>query len=344
MAKVYVHGEIGDSWWGEAVSFKSFKKSFDAAVIESESDGSEIEIHINSPGGSVWEGIAMYNHIVNSSKKVTTIVDGIAYSMGAIIAMAGTNRKAAKNSTLLLHNCWGWARGNVSDLEQSIEMMKALDSNLIGAVADMTGISEEDVKTKWFDYKDHTLTAKEALEAGLLTELIAPAENVPSGSVEEVIAHFRKNGKKEEGFLSKLEKRIISAIGGNKSTVQPTAEPPQNTTINISEMNIKDQLDLLVNASATEEQRAAARAAIEAVHQAEEVFTPEELNARVTAATQPLQATIDSQAAEITALKNAPAAAPAGKGTGEDPVPSNGEKTVDDLRAEIAAQEQANLF
>lgn len=343
MAKVYIHGEIGDYWWGDSVSFKSFKKDFDAAVAQAESDQSAIEIHINSPGGSVSEGIAIYNHIVNSGKQVTTIIDGIAYSMGAIIAMAGTERKAAKNSTILLHNCWGWAMGNVSDLEQSIEMMRALDSNLIGAVADMTGISEDDVKTKWFDYKDHTLTAKQALEEGLLTQLISPAENVPTGSVEEVIAHFRQNKGKEEGFLSKLEKRLIAALGSKQTVVPPAAAQTPENIIDISKMNITEKLDLLLSAEATPEQRAAARTELEQVYAATEVFTQEEVDTRVTDAQAALQATIDAQAAEIADLRNQPAASHSPKGVLADPI-TNGEKTLEEIRAEIAAQEQANLY
>jgi ATP-dependent Clp endopeptidase proteolytic subunit ClpP len=331
MAKVLIYGTIGRSWWDdEAVTAKSFIKDFDAAAKIADENNESIDVHINSPGGDVFEGIAIYNHIINSGKNVNTIVDGIAYSMGAIIAMAGTTVKAAKNSTLLLHTCSGYAYGNVGDMEQTIELMKALDSNLIGTVSDKTGMTEEDVKAKWFDHKDHTLTAKEAKEAGLIDELLGKAENVPTGSIEEVIAHFRRNPKSEKSFLDKIGDKISDLLKGQ--AVTPQTPTPPNT------MNIKDQLAVLADASATIEAKNAAQAAIEGAFAATEMYTKEELDAQVadavSAAHTEKESEITALQEQITALEQKPATPPSGKGGKADNIEDADTRPIEEILAE----------
>ncbi len=236
--KIYLVGNIGYDWWtGEGITSKWFNKEFDAALAS----GEDIEIEINTPGGSVFEGIAIYNKIAEHADKVTTIVSGIAYSMGAVIAMAAKNRKAYKNATIMMHNVSGGSWGNAKDLRSAIEMMDALDNALIESIAQFTGLSAEDVKSKWFDYADHTLSAKAALEAGLLTEVIdLSAENIPANlsamGQNELFAYFAKltNPAQEENFLNKLTKFITNKIAPNTPPIKVVTEPANN----LSDMKI----------------------------------------------------------------------------------------------------------
>ena len=236
--KIYVVGNIGRSWWdGDGVTAQSFAKEFDDALAS----GEDIEVDINSPGGSVFEGIAIYNKIAANADKVTTIVSGIAYSMGAVIAMAGKTRKAYKNATIMIHNVSGGAYGNAKDLRSALEMMDALDNSLVESIAQFTGLTAEDVKAKWFDYTDHTLSAQAAVDAGLLTEVIdLAAENVPTNfqamSQKELIAYFAKlnNPAQEERFIDKLANKLRNALAPNTPPVQVVTDPVNN----LSDMKI----------------------------------------------------------------------------------------------------------
>lgn len=236
--KIYVVGNIGRDWWtGDGVTAQSFAKEFDDALAS----GEDIEVEINSPGGSVFEGIAIYNKIAANADKVTTIVSGIAYSMGAVIAMAGKTRKAYKNATIMIHNVSGGAYGNAKDLRSALEMMDALDNSLVESIAQFTGLTSEDVKAKWFDYSDHTLSAQAAMDAGLLTEVIdLAAENVPSNltamSQKELFAYFAKlnNPAQEQNFLAKLTNFLNNKLAPNTPPIQVVTEPENN----LSDMKI----------------------------------------------------------------------------------------------------------
>lgn len=239
--QITIYGSIGYDWWtGGGITGASFKKEFDEALAS----GEEIEILINSPGGSVFEGISIYNTIVKNNENVTTIVDGIAYSMAAIIAMAGKKRKAYKNTSIMMHNCSGGAYGNANDLRGALEMMEVLDKNLVTSIAQLTGLSEEDVTAKWFDYRDHTLTAADALKEGLFTELIeVNSEGVPANlnamSTTQLFAFYNKQKEdKQDNFITAITKKITDALGSNKPNAKaaPVNEPTANL---IEDMKIK---------------------------------------------------------------------------------------------------------
>lgn len=201
MAKeVYIYGAIEDDFWRQyfgGVSFNSFKADFDAALAEA---GDEpIKVRINSPGGLVDEGLAIANFISRAEHDVHTYIDGVAYSMGAIIALSGKKVNMAANTTMLLHSASGGVRGNVSDMEQVIEQMKAVNTGLSESIAAKTGLTVDQVNEKWLDHKDHTLTAREALDAKLIDGIEGEAKDadVPKGvqamSEQEIMAHFRNS-------------------------------------------------------------------------------------------------------------------------------------------------------
>ena len=101
-AEVLIYGDIGESWYGDTIAAKDFVKDF-AAI-----DAAEITVRINSYGGSVTDGIAIYNAIKRHPAQVTVAVDGAAYSVASLIAMAADVRHMADNaliSCLLTGQC-----------------------------------------------------------------------------------------------------------------------------------------------------------------------------------------------------------------------------------------------
>lgn len=224
-AEIYIYGLIGYADWFEdardALEFvEEFKK------LEAKYD--RINIRINSAGGVISEGLPIFNVIRNSEKETHAYIDGIAYSMAAIIALSADTVHAAKNSLILLHNASGWAYGNSADMKETAEYLDKHDSALITSIVDKTGLTEDQVKEKWFDYKDHLLTAAEAKEAKLVDvieekEADLP-ENIKDMTMNEVMKYLDTidDGEKEDKFFDKLMNRFKNSI--QKKTENKTSD------------------------------------------------------------------------------------------------------------------------
>lgn len=215
VAEIYIYGLIGYTDWFEdsraALEFvNEFKK------LEAKYD--RINIRINSAGGVISEGLPIFNVIKNSEKETHAYIDGIAYSMAAIIALAADTVHSAKNGLMLLHNASGWAYGNASDFKDTADYLDKHDSALITSIVDKTGLTEDQVKEKWFDYKDHLLTAAEAKEAKLVDVVEDKAadlpENIKDMTMNEVMKYLDTidTEEKEEKFMDKLMNRVKNSF------------------------------------------------------------------------------------------------------------------------------------
>ena len=132
----------------------------------------DIHIYINSPGGSVTAGLAIYDTMQFVTCDVNTYCMGMAASMGAFLLCAGTKGKrfALPNSDIMIHQVSGGAHGTASDVERSVEFRYKLNRRLIRIIAENTGKSEDQVK-KDAD-RDYSMTAQEAQEYGLVDEVV----------------------------------------------------------------------------------------------------------------------------------------------------------------------------
>ena len=132
----------------------------------------DIHLYINSPGGSVTAGLAIYDTMQFVTCDVNTYCMGMAASMGAFLLCAGTKGKrfALPNSDIMIHQVSGGAHGTASDVERSVEFMYKLNRRLTKIIAENTGKSEEQVK-KDAD-RDYYMTAEEAREYGLVDEVV----------------------------------------------------------------------------------------------------------------------------------------------------------------------------
>lgn len=295
--RVYISGIIGaNGWFEEGTTYNAFKREFEAALAKED----DIEVPINTPGGSIADGVAMYNLIAANRDRVTTINEGMAYSMGAIILSAGGKRKAYKNATTMIHNGSGRVEGNAKDLRGALEMLEKLDDAMAESIAQFSGKTVDEIKTAYFDYQDHTLTAKEALDAGILTELIdLNSEAVPANgkalSIAEAMALFTKNNKEaEDGLFTRLAARFKAQSTNTNPTPKPISQP-----ISDSDMKIKLTAQLV---------SFAAIAGITAKDGDEVELTAEHLekiNTHITGLTGKLQSTTEAKTnaeAEVTRL------------------------------------------
>jgi ATP-dependent protease ClpP protease subunit len=101
-AEILIYGDIGESWYGDTIAANEFVREVAALDVE------HLTVRIASYGGSVTDGIAIYNALKRHKASVTTVIDSIAASIASLIAMAGDRVEMAENATMMLHAPWGW--------------------------------------------------------------------------------------------------------------------------------------------------------------------------------------------------------------------------------------------
>lgn len=162
-AEISIFGPIGNTWDGEGVTASKFIKDFKA--IKSQ----DVTITVNSPGGSLFDGLAIYTAMASSGKTITAKVMGLAASAASLIVMAASKITMPKNTHLMVHKAGNGVWGNADDMRKMAEVMDSLDESIAATYSARTGKPIEDIKTM-LDSGDTWLTADQAVEMGFADE------------------------------------------------------------------------------------------------------------------------------------------------------------------------------
>jgi len=156
---------IGEDYWtGEGVSAKSISKTLASL------NGADITVNINSPGGSMFEGLTIYNLLRAHKGSVKVNVLGIAASAASIIAMAGDEVKIAKSGFIMIHNAWVYAAGNKQDLRDVADYLEPFDKSMAQIYVDRTGLKYDDVASM-MDAESY-ITGEDSVSKGFADALI----------------------------------------------------------------------------------------------------------------------------------------------------------------------------
>lgn len=164
VAEIFIYDEIG--YWG--VEAKDFIR--DLASVSAP----KVKVRINSPGGSVFDGLAIYNAIASYPGEIECHVDGLAASAASFIALAGDKVVMAENSMLMIHNAWGVAIGNKADMRQIADVLEKIDAQLNGMYVAKTGKDAAEIQQMLDD--ETWLTAAEAKEMGFVDEVTGASD------------------------------------------------------------------------------------------------------------------------------------------------------------------------
>ena len=139
--------------------------------------GKDVSIYINSPGGSVYAGLGIYDTMQYISSDVSTICTGMAASMAAVLLVAGAEGKrfALKHSRVMIHQPMGGAQGQASDIEITAREIQKLKKELYTIISDHSGVAYDKV-AKDSD-RDYWMTAAEAKEYGMIDEVLIRAKH-----------------------------------------------------------------------------------------------------------------------------------------------------------------------
>ena len=163
---VFLRGEVNEQLANSIVAQLLF--------LEMEDPDAEISMYINSPGGSVTDGMAIYDTMRYIKPKVRTVCLGMAASMGAFLLMAGEPgmRMALPNSEIMIHQPSGGAHGQATDVQLHAQWLLRTNNKMNALMSEMTGQElskiEQDVE------RDYFMTAKEALEYGIVDQIFEP--------------------------------------------------------------------------------------------------------------------------------------------------------------------------
>jgi len=163
--ELLLYGIISDySWWEDEVTPKQFKEDLDAL-----GDVDEIRVYINSDGGDIFAGQAIYSILKRHKARVTVYVDGLAASIASVVAMAGDMIYMPKNAMMMIHNPWTIAVGNADDFRKLADDMDKIRESLIVAYQGKSGLEREKI-VEMMD-AETWMTAEEAVELGFADEI-----------------------------------------------------------------------------------------------------------------------------------------------------------------------------
>lgn len=164
VTEILLYDEIG--FWG--ITAKEFATGLAGITTPS------ILLRINSPGGDVFDGLAIYNALLAHDAKITTVVDGLAASAASFIALAGDTVQMHESAMAMVHRAWGLAIGNEADMTDMADTLRKIDAQLAGIYAKKTGGSVEEMLAMMAGESDGTwFTAEEAKAAGMIDEVLA---------------------------------------------------------------------------------------------------------------------------------------------------------------------------
>lgn len=158
-SNLYLEGEISsETWWGDEVTPEAFRD-------ELRQMKGDLTVHINSPGGDVFAGVAIYNALKDYSKgKVVVKVDGLAASIASVVAMAGDEIIMSPGSMMMIHNPWSIGVGSSDELRKAADTLDQIKDSILPIYTERSGMSEDEVK----DLMDAEtwMTAEKAVELG----------------------------------------------------------------------------------------------------------------------------------------------------------------------------------
>lgn len=219
VARINIFGYIGSYWEGNDA--RSFQHEFNK--LEEKYD--RIDVHINSYGGSVHEGLPIYNAIKASKKEVHTYCVGVAMSMGFMILMAAKKGRvhSYKGAVLMVHTVSTGVYGNAKKFRKEADTLDTYDSVLASLLAERTGKTEDEVKELWLNHEDHHFKPTEALDEGFIdfieeTEAEDMPENVQNLSHHEIAAFYDERMEEpSDSFINKVVARMKKLPGISNS-------------------------------------------------------------------------------------------------------------------------------
>lgn len=198
-ADIWLYGDIGEGW-GDCISAKMV-----ADELKKLNAATNIKVHINSPGGCVFDGLAMYNSFRKHAAIIDVEIDGLAASIASIIAMSGNSVSMAENAIFMIHNPWSMAWGEAKDFRETADRLDVVRGSLLTTYGDkVRGKSTLDQVSNWMN-AETWFTAEQALQFGFVDavtnelSIAAKIGNVSKYNFKNIPENVLKNVSSTQG-------------------------------------------------------------------------------------------------------------------------------------------------
>jgi ATP-dependent Clp protease, protease subunit len=178
-AEVFVYGDIGG--WFDGVSAEDFAREIGAL------DVGTINIRLNSPGGLVFDGIAIYNAIASHKANIIVHIEGVAASIASVIAMAGDEIRIGEAATVMIHKPWSIVMGDAESMRKEAEVLDTLEGGILDIYAARTGKSLDELKT--MVAAETWLRGQDAVDAGF-ADVMVPAKKKEKPAKSALLALY----------------------------------------------------------------------------------------------------------------------------------------------------------
>lgn len=200
VAQIDIFGDIvSEKWFDEETSATSFRDA-----LKELGDVTTINLSINSGGGSVFDGIAIYNMLKSHKATVNVYVEGLAASIASVIAMAGDTITMRSGSMMMVHMPWTLSQGNAEEMRKTADTLEKTGDSIVDIYSERTGISSDEIRNIMND--ETWLSAEEAVEQGWATKL-DKKEAVMNSVPKEILGRFSNVPK---NVLARVEKKTLS--------------------------------------------------------------------------------------------------------------------------------------
>lgn len=186
-AEITIYGAIGESIWEDSISAKMISeelKKLPASV-------KEISIRMNSPGGSVFDGMTIYERLKQHKAKKIVYIDGLAASIASIIALAGDEIVIGEGAMMMIHKPMSGLFGNSDELLKMVDILDKIESQMVSIYAKRTGLSRNEIATMLS--KETWLTCDECLDMCFADKKIEASENLHIAASLTAKAEWIKN-------------------------------------------------------------------------------------------------------------------------------------------------------
>lgn len=236
---VSVYGVIGEDMWGEGFTAKRM-----AGALRSIGKN-PVTVNVNSPGGDMFEGLAIYNQLREHPAKVTVKVMGVAASAASVIAMAGDEVLMGTGSVMMIHNAWGLVIGNRHDFADAASVFETFDASMAAIYAARTGMKEDEVLAMLDGpsrASDGTyMTAAQAIDMGFADgEFEAGGDSAKAQAVlpANILAQRRLDAALAKTGMPRTERRALlsDAKGGTQDAALTVTHDADALTAGLSQL------------------------------------------------------------------------------------------------------------
>lgn len=214
---IQIYDEISsDDFWGDVVTAKAINDEI------AQANGKPLNIHINSYGGEVFEGFAIYNNLKNYAGRKVVYVDGIAASIASVIAMAGDEIYMNKASMLMIHNASGVAYGNAEEMKKVVNALEQINEVIRDVYKNRSNLDDEQLK-QFMDNETY-FTPQEAVQYGFADGIVE--EDVPEEPTATALKNLSDSISERIEQLKEIKNVIITEAQDGVSVVDE--EPINN--------------------------------------------------------------------------------------------------------------------